>query len=459
MTAPCEYACEYGISFFHFSGFFMHYTVLRLAKGGLGISNETGKTYFIEGGLPGESGEAEIVEEKARFGRAVALTRACDAPEREPNDPCPCSASCDGCGFRHVRSSCALAMKSAAVYADIVRSAHLSDVPYRCYGLDGALDGRRCRVRLHADGGRTGFFCRGTHRIVSAGACCVIHPALREAVSLLEKTLAEAPRGRFEIQLDLDDENRPYAHFKLPEMRREDRRSSAKKTAQRPFSLSSLARFAEEWTKTGAFAGVRLGERDYGASMIRSVTAADGLEPCVMWRRCGDFAQATPVANAVIHRLLADEIARNRPQFLADLYCGSGNLTFRAAMQVPRVEGVEFFCDRRAFERGLADNAPRLAAPGGVSLTLHDLTRGLPKAMLEADMIVCDPAREGLSEAACRDIGRSRARHLFYVSCEASCLARDIVALSGAFRLRALGFVDMFPQTPHVETIGWFDRI
>lgn len=437
----------------------MHYTVVRLAKGGLGISNETGKTYFIEGGLPGESGEAEIVEEKARFGRAVVQTRECDAPEREPVDACPCAPSCDGCGFRHVRPSCAHAMKSAAVHADIVRNAHLGDVPYQCYGLEGSLDGRRCRVRLHADGGRLGYFGRGSHKIVSASACCVIHPALREAVSRLEKKLASAPHGRFEIQLDLDDQNRPFAHFKLPEMPRDVRHARHQKPENKPFSLEKLDRVAEDCFKTGGFAGVRLGDRNFGETMIRSVTVAEGLAQSIIWRRCGDFAQATPEANAIIHRLLSDEIARNRPQFLADLYCGSGNLTFRAAMQVPRVAGVEFFCDRKAFERGLSDNAPHLVDPGGVSLTLHDLTRGLPKPMLEADMIVCDPAREGLSQAACRDIVRSRAKHLFYVSCEASCLARDIVGLSGAFRLRTLGFVDMFPQTPHVETIARFDRI
>jgi 23S rRNA (uracil1939-C5)-methyltransferase len=48
---------------------------------------------------------------------------------------------------------------------------------------------------------------------------------------------------------------------------------------------------------------------------------------------------------------------------------------------------------------------------------------------------------------------------VIYVSCDPATLARDARRLtSGGYRLSALETFDLFPVTPHVETLGVFDR-
>ena len=48
---------------------------------------------------------------------------------------------------------------------------------------------------------------------------------------------------------------------------------------------------------------------------------------------------------------------------------------------------------------------------------------------------------------------------MIYVSCDPATLARDARRLtSGGYRLSALDVFDLFPATPHVETLGVFDR-
>ena len=47
---------------------------------------------------------------------------------------------------------------------------------------------------------------------------------------------------------------------------------------------------------------------------------------------------------------------------------------------------------------------------------------------------------------------------LIYVSCNPATLARDVARLAPAFRLKAARPVDLFPQTPHVETVALLER-
>ncbi|MBQ9244573.1 MAG: class I SAM-dependent RNA methyltransferase [Proteobacteria bacterium] len=438
----------------------MHYHIIRMAKGGAGISNETGKTFFVEGALPGESGEAEILEEKPRFGRCRAISRECTSPDRASCDTCSLGAQCDGCGFRHVRPDRALALKAQAVYAEICKSAHIPDIGYELRALE-QHDSSRRRARLHIADGKLGFFARGSHAVLSAAQCPVLAPQLRQSIAWLEQN-AKFPRAlRADIQLDLDDADRCFAHFKAVEERtprRHQHRPNAKPKAVEMSSLDSLPTLAQQAIRENRFAGIRLENRDYGEAMIRDIVKPAGLPPVTTWRRIGDFSQATAEANAHIHALVHEFLAETNPRSVADLYSGSGNLSFRAALDVPRVFASEFFCSREAFLRGLDDNRTAFAPNTDVSLELCDLSKGIPKSAHDADVIICDPARDGISEKTAQDICHARARALLYVSCEASCLARDLTRLLDHFSLKKLTFVDMFPQTPHVETVAWLVR-
>ena len=54
---------------------------------------------------------------------------------------------------------------------------------------------------------------------------------------------------------------------------------------------------------------------------------------------------------------------------------------------------------------------------------------------------------------------RARARNVVYVSCDVATLARDARLLVDAgYTLSRLDAFDLFPNTPHVETVAVFDR-
>ena len=75
------------------------------------------------------------------------------------------------------------------------------------------------------------------------------------------------------------------------------------------------------------------------------------------------------------------------------------------------------------------------------------------------DVMIVDPPRTGMSREALDGVVRLRAPKIIYVSCDVATLARDSRRLveSGYAIERADAF-DLFPNTPHVETVVIFER-
>jgi tRNA/tmRNA/rRNA uracil-C5-methylase (TrmA/RlmC/RlmD family) len=71
--------------------------------------------------------------------------------------------------------------------------------------------------------------------------------------------------------------------------------------------------------------------------------------------------------------------------------------------------------------------------------------------------IIVDPPRTGISKEAMEAIARLGASRVVYVSCDPPTMARDARRLLDAgYSLQSVDGFDLFPNTPHVETLGVF---
>lgn len=143
-----------------------------------------------------------------------------------------------------------------------------------------------------------------------------------------------------------------------------------------------------------------------------------------------------------------------------DLYCGAGLVSFYLARRAARVTGIE--TDARNVEAARAN-----AALNGV--TNAEFLQGKVEDLLAASsagrlpppgVIVVDPPRCGLHPDVIRGLAAAPASQLFYLSCNAQTLARDLLLLRAApaWRIMAVRAFDMFPQTTHVETLVRLER-
>jgi 23S rRNA (uracil1939-C5)-methyltransferase len=160
------------------------------------------------------------------------------------------------------------------------------------------------------------------------------------------------------------------------------------------------------------------------------------------------FAQANDAGNRAMQDHLAALLHESGPFSSAlEVYGGSGNFTGIIARHAAAVTMVESNRDAtRLARRALPDvrvlDLPAEEAPDD-----------------RVDLVVIDPPRAGMSEAALSRIARAAGRILLYVSCDPATFARDAARLADrALALDSIRLFDLYPQTAHSEVVGRFRR-
>lgn len=159
----------------------------------------------------------------------------------------------------------------------------------------------------------------------------------------------------------------------------------------------------------------------------------------------------------LLERLLDDVNAavEGAPRAVADLYGGVGLIALTLAPRAARVVCVEAVEESAALARenaasnGIA-NVEIVAADVAACLR----TQG-PGAF---DVVVLDPPRTGLGPDVCREVLRIGPRRIVYVSCNPLTQIEDLRLLAPLYAASFLRGYDMFPHTPHVETLAVLDR-
>ena len=171
------------------------------------------------------------------------------------------------------------------------------------------------------------------------------------------------------------------------------------------------------------------------------------------------FTQVNADVNRAMVRQALELLAIRRGEKGLDLFCGVGNFTLAFARQGAEVLGVDSDGDQIGAAR---DNAILNKLEGSARFEAGDLYRPEGVATVPFNgrsFIVLDPPRTG-AEEVCRALDPGGAERLLYISCNPESLARDAAILVGekGYQLRALGLVDMFPQTVQAEAMALFQR-
>jgi 23S rRNA (uracil1939-C5)-methyltransferase len=137
-----------------------------------------------------------------------------------------------------------------------------------------------------------------------------------------------------------------------------------------------------------------------------------------------------------------------------DLFAGVGLFSLPLARRYRSVVAVEG--DAQAARHGR--NNARRNRVDNVELLVRAVegwVRDLPR---DADRVVVDPPRDGLSVVVRRVLWDRAPRRITYVSCHAAGLARDLRELVYDYRLESLCWLDLFPQTGHLEAVAQLER-
>ncbi len=71
-----------------------------------------------------------------------------------------------------------------------------------------------------------------------------------------------------------------------------------------------------------------------------------------------------------------------------------------------------------------------------------------------------DSPRAGMHEEFVRYLPKFRAKKIVYVSCNPTTQARDLkILIAKRYKLTKATMVDMFPHTPHIETVVVLEKV
>jgi 23S rRNA (uracil1939-C5)-methyltransferase len=171
------------------------------------------------------------------------------------------------------------------------------------------------------------------------------------------------------------------------------------------------------------------------------------------------FLQTNTAMAERLYALAGEFAGLSGGQTVYDLYCGIGTIGLTLASRALTVWGVDaseesVACALENAELNGITNAAFFAGEAADSLAELSERAGKP------DVVVVDPPRAGLSNKAVRRLGRLEAPKIVYVSCNPTTLAGNVkeLAVSWGYRLERVRPVDMFPHTPHVESVSLLTR-
>jgi 23S rRNA (uracil1939-C5)-methyltransferase len=171
------------------------------------------------------------------------------------------------------------------------------------------------------------------------------------------------------------------------------------------------------------------------------------------------FLQTNTEMAETLYALARQAAGLTGAETVYDLYCGTGTIGLALARDALTVWGVDvseesIACAIENAELNGVGNAAFFA--GNVSQSLEELRdRAGPP-----DVVVVDPPRAGLAGKALRRTGELAATRVVYVSCNPTTLASDLQVLRDdyGYALRHVTPVDMFPHTPHIESVSLLER-
>jgi 23S rRNA (uracil1939-C5)-methyltransferase len=440
-------------------------TVDSLAYGGNGVARLNGFVVFVRRGLPGDRVRARVTKVQRRHAEALATEVLAAGPNRV-EAPCAHYPACGGCRFQDLAYETQVAAKEAQV-ADALR--RLGGLPEPT--LEAILRAEQVfhyRNKLEysftqlPDGPTLGFHEAGRWDAVLDIHRCWLTTELGNAI---RKTVREWAREEHLASYDQSEQTGYLRHLVVREGRN---------TGQ---VLVQLVTAAGEKFDTGQFVDClrRFPEvRSIHWAVNESPAELTNLPTTLLWgddaieeELCGlrfrvrpnAFLQTNTRMAERLYELVRDFAALTGVETVYDLYCGIGTIGVLLASGALTVWGIDVSEESIACALENADlngitNAAFFAGNVGQSVAeLHERSG-------DPDVVVVDPPRAGLAGKALRRLGEIGAPRIVYVSCNPTTLASDLKRLRvdyGYALVRARP-IDMFPHTPHVETVALLER-
>ena len=192
---------------------------------------------------------------------------------------------------------------------------------------------------------------------------------------------------------------------------------------------------------------------------LRVLHGRDYIEEVVLGLRFKispfSFFQTNTKGAEKLYTIAREFVGDHEGKVLFDLYSGTGTIGQVMASAAKQVYGIELIEEAVV----AANQNAKLNGLDNCEFIAGDVAKVVKNLEAKPDLIVVDPPRPGVHKDAIRDISGFGANEIVYISCNPRTLVLDLKGFEAyGYKVEKVKLMDMFPNTPHVETVCLMSR-
>lgn len=439
----------------------IEFEIDKMEFGGQSVSLYEGKDIFMKGGITGQ--KVKAVVQKARSKKAeVKLLETLEKSSIETNETCKHFGDCGGCSMLSVPYEKQLQIKEKQVM-DLFLNADIFGFKFE--GIEGSPSDIKYRNKMEytfGDEVKDGPLTLGMHRkgrhldIITVDDCRLVD---EDFINILTNTV------KF-----FDERNIPY--YRTMRHTGYLRNLVVRKGINTNELMVNIVTSSQENFDMNEYKDMILSLETKSEIVSILHTINDGLADAV---NCDElrilhgrdylneevlglkfkispfsFFQTNTKGAEKLYEMAREFIGEQKDKVVFDLYSGTGTIGQVMAQSAKKVYGIEII--EEAVK--VANENAKLNNLNNCEFISGDVAKVVKNLKEKPDLIVVDPPRPGVHKDAIRDISNFGASEIVYISCNPKTLVLDLVEFEKyGYKLEKVKCMDMFPNTPHVETV------
>ena len=416
-------------------------TITGMGAEGEGVGRVDDFVVFVPFTLIGEIVQIQILKVTKSFAHGKVLKVISPSPNRVSPE-CSYFARCGGCTLWHMNYPSELEYKTQKVKDAIARIGKLDTAVMDTLGT-----GEYCRYRNKAlfpvglEG--AGLFAPRSHRLVKIDSCLIQDAITDKIIKIIDDSKIvpyDETSHSGEVRHILIRKGNGLMVCIVTRTQNFSGRNDLIEKLSRVAGVKSIIQNINP-NKTN----VALGNQNITCWGEDFITA--NLFDLTFKISPNTFFQINTDATHTLYETAKNFAQLDDTQNVLDLYCGIGTISLYLSRYAKKITGVEIV-------QQSIQNARENAALNGIKNATFILgaAEGFsPKEPFE--VVVLDPPRKGCDLKLINTLINLNSEKIIYISCNPATLARDLSLLSGAYELKKVQPIDLFPRTPHVETV------
>jgi len=404
--------------------------IQNLNLDGFGVAKIDNKEILVPCALPGDEIEIQNIKKKKKKFIAESFKIIKPSPKRQ-SPKCPYFGICGGCLFQNLAYQDQLLFKKAKLRELLKREIEVIPSPKQ-YGY-------RTRIDIVITPQGIGFRKRGSwHEVVNIKKCFLFGPASQKAIEGLDVLIQKEKIKPWDLKEHTG--NLRYMVLREGKFTNQIMVNLIFKRAPQNLDLEKYFPFASSiyLSVNETLSDVSFGKpfRHWRDEFLKEKLL--GIEYFI---HPNSFFQSNSYQAENLLKIIEKFVEGKK---VLDLYCGVGTFSIFLAKKGYTVDAVEVVPE--------SVRMAKLNAMVNEVFVNFQERRAEYIDYLKYDTIIVDPPRSGLHPKLIKKLNKEKIKNLIYVSCKIKTLIRDLSQLQN-YQIKEIIGLDMFPQTPEIETV------